>query len=439
MRTERETYAKAHQNLPHQHGLASAAVGAGGGGNNCKAERALLWSQKLRRESSRVHAVWIIFLFGVGACVGSFLNVVIWRLPRGESLIFPGSHCPKCGESIKWYDNVPLVSWFVLRGRCRSCKTRISPRYLLIEFLTAALVSGLYVCYFLLELREGIGAFAADWPILAGHAVLLCGLLAASAVDADHFIVPLPVMWVCAAVGIIVAVAHPSSTMPAASPALGAASLAAVVGLVIASVLLHYGWIQPSFVDAEDKAPPPGGSKPKSDKDTTIAISAAHGVNPRIEILRELLFLAPPIVLAAAAYLAATRLESVSELLDRLAGPAVGGGLARHVASACGAVFGMLIGGAWIWGTRILGTLAFGKEAMGMGDVHILAAVGAVAGWKVASLTFFAAPVFGLGWALYLLAARGKRELPYGPWLALGALVVLLFYDGIVALIAPGV
>ena len=65
-------------------------------------------------------AVWIIFLFALGACVGSFLNVVIYRLPRGESLVFPGSHCPACGEAIKWYDNVPLVSWLVLRGRCRS-------------------------------------------------------------------------------------------------------------------------------------------------------------------------------------------------------------------------------------------------------------------------------------------------------------------------------
>jgi leader peptidase (prepilin peptidase)/N-methyltransferase len=102
-----------------------------------------------------------------------------------------------------------------------------------------------------------------------------------------------------------------------------------------------------------------------------------------------------------------------------------------------GAVLGLLVGAAWIWGTRILGTLAFGKEAMGMGDVHILAGVGAVAGWKVVSMTFFAAPIFGLGWALYLLLARGRRELPYGPWLALGALVVMVFYDAIVRLVLP--
>jgi len=102
-----------------------------------------------------------------------------------------------------------------------------------------------------------------------------------------------------------------------------------------------------------------------------------------------------------------------------------------------GGVFGLLVGGALIWGTRILGTLAFGREAMGMGDVHILAAIGAVAGWQVGVLTFFAAPLFGLVWALHLLISRGRRELPYGPWLAVGALVVMLFYDGIVGLIVP--
>ena len=109
----------------------------------------------------------------------------------------------------------------------------------------------------------------------------------------------------------------------------------------------------------------------------------------------------------------------------------------RGAGRGAGAVFGMLVGAAWIWGPRILGTLAFGKEAMGMGDVHILAAVGAVAGWKVVSLTLPAAAVVGLLWAVYLLAARGKRELPFGPWLALGSLLVLLFYDGIVSLIVP--
>ena len=77
--------------------------------------------------------ILLIFMIALGACVGSFLNVVIWRLPRGESIVFPPSHCPSCGKPIAWYDNIPLVSWFALRGHCRACNVAISPRYLLIE------------------------------------------------------------------------------------------------------------------------------------------------------------------------------------------------------------------------------------------------------------------------------------------------------------------
>lgn len=84
---------------------------------------------------------WIVaaFAFVIGACVGSFLNVVIYRLPRGKSLIRPGSQCPKCGHAIRWYDNVPIVSWLLLRGRCRDCRASISGRYAVVEFATALL------------------------------------------------------------------------------------------------------------------------------------------------------------------------------------------------------------------------------------------------------------------------------------------------------------
>src|SRR5918994_7457904 len=72
-----------------------------------------------------------------GALIGSFLNVVAWRLPRGESLAHPGSACPACGTAIKPYDNVPVLSWLLLRGRCRRCGAPISPRYPLVELVTA--------------------------------------------------------------------------------------------------------------------------------------------------------------------------------------------------------------------------------------------------------------------------------------------------------------
>ena len=72
-----------------------------------------------------------------GGVIGSFLNVVAWRVPRGESLVSPGSRCPECGSPVKPYDNVPVLSWLVLRGRCRNCGAPISPRYPVVELLTA--------------------------------------------------------------------------------------------------------------------------------------------------------------------------------------------------------------------------------------------------------------------------------------------------------------
>jgi leader peptidase (prepilin peptidase) / N-methyltransferase len=72
-----------------------------------------------------------------GASVGSFLNVVVYRLPRHESLSSPPSRCPSCGTAIAWRDNIPVLSWLLLRGRCRTCRTPISARYPLVEFATA--------------------------------------------------------------------------------------------------------------------------------------------------------------------------------------------------------------------------------------------------------------------------------------------------------------
>ncbi|MCW4385330.1 prepilin peptidase [Salinibacterium sp. SYSU T00001] len=90
-----------------------------------------------------VVAATIIVLAGVlGLLIGSFLNVVVWRLPRKESLSHPGSACPKCGHPIRWYDNLPVISWLALRGRCRDCGEPISPRYPLVEALTGLFFAG---------------------------------------------------------------------------------------------------------------------------------------------------------------------------------------------------------------------------------------------------------------------------------------------------------
>ncbi|KKL03905.1 hypothetical protein LCGC14_2621430, partial [marine sediment metagenome] len=156
------------------------------------------------------------------------------------------------------------------------------------------------------------------------------------------------------------------------------------------------------------------------------------------EILREVLFLAPAIVLAIGGCWLAARVGPVNALLQRLLGADSPWRFAPHLNSAMAALLGLLIGVAMVWGIRILGTFCLAKEAMGMGDVHILAAIGAVGGWAVATLTFFVAPLFGVVYVLHCAAAgRGRREIPYGPWLAAGTLFVLLFFDNIVAFLIP--
>ena len=110
--------------------------------------------------------VWLVPLVALlGACVGSFLNVVAWRLPRQESLLWPASHCPRCGTSLRWYDNLPIIGWLLLQGRCRHCRQPISRRYPLVELLSA----GLWLA--MLQARpEVMGAAAQALPLQIGRA-----------------------------------------------------------------------------------------------------------------------------------------------------------------------------------------------------------------------------------------------------------------------------
>src|SRR5437870_13300245 len=113
----------------------------------------------------------------LGLAVGSFLNVVIHRVPRKESVVQPRSRCPRCGTQLADRDNVPVVSWVLLRGRCRTCGEPISPRYPLVELATAAL-------FVAVALR-----FGADWAVPA-FLLFFASLLAISLIDLEHYIIP---------------------------------------------------------------------------------------------------------------------------------------------------------------------------------------------------------------------------------------------------------
>lgn len=117
----------------------------------------------------------VVFLFG--AVIGSFLNVCIYRLPLDLSIVSPGSHCMSCGTAVRWFDNIPIVSWLVLRGHCRTCGTGFSIRYPLVELLTACLL-------LLLFLRFGLSVS------FAVYALLVVALIVVTFIDFDHQIIP---------------------------------------------------------------------------------------------------------------------------------------------------------------------------------------------------------------------------------------------------------
>ena len=131
-----------------------------------------------------MEGVILLWMALFGACVGSFTNVVVWRLPRQESVVFPGSHCPKCGHAIRWHDNLPVLGWLLLRGRCRDCDAGISWRYPAVELLSA----GLWMSALLVWPGAG-GGLPELWLPWAGLP-LIALLLPLVLIDLDHLWLP---------------------------------------------------------------------------------------------------------------------------------------------------------------------------------------------------------------------------------------------------------
>ncbi|MEJ7894747.1 MAG: prepilin peptidase [Solirubrobacteraceae bacterium] len=155
----------------------------------------------------------------LGAVIGSFLNVVIHRVPRGESIVSPGSRCPACGTSVRALDNVPVVSWLLLRGRCRHCAEPISARYPLVEALTAAAFAGA-------ALARGVDeTLAIELPFLAI-------LVAVAFIDLDHRIIPNAIVSPAAVYAVAITAVVATGELPAALIAGGAA----FTGLLLAAL-----------------------------------------------------------------------------------------------------------------------------------------------------------------------------------------------------------
>jgi leader peptidase (prepilin peptidase)/N-methyltransferase len=325
-------------------------------------------------------ALWCAWVFLVGLMVGSFLNVLIARLPYEKSVVWPGSRCGTCYRSIRLLDNTPILGYLRLRGRCRFCKTSFSSRYLWVELGTALAFVALFLIEVVAQSEGGpgwlrpwhtapglrypyMGSSAtagppiAAWVYFAAHACLLALLIAAAVIDAEHKIIPAQITYPGTVVGLICAVVLP---WPWPTDPSAAANIPPLAWLLEGGERIPTGVVLWPFA-----GPPPDWAPPGSWQ---------------------------------------------LGLMNGLVGAAVGTFLVR--------VFKFL----FEWG--------FGQEALGLGDADLLMMVGAFLGWQVAFLGFFAGAFAALGLmipGLLWKAIRGKAagsELPFGPGLVVGVVLV---------------
>ncbi len=377
--------------------------------------------------------IWFVFVFTYGCCIGSFLNVVVYRMPRDKSLMRPPSACPACGGHIRFYDNIPLISWLVLGRKCRFCKAPVSPRYFVIELLTAVIFLGVFILYFSSGLREGVPPLLeGGWLFYLLHIILLSAFIAASAIDLELWIIPLGICWFVTAAAFIASALGACvidageiakySLLPVASAATGSLAAGATIGLAISLGLLAGGLVKRSY--ESENSDQDGGAQQDNPAKNDSSAEPEEDFNHRQEALREIVFLLPIILCSVAAYLIVGWVVSAETLNDfPTQHPAIAGLL--------GSVWGYFVGCAVVWGIRIFGTLAFGKEAMGLGDVHLMGAAGAVVGPIMVVVAFFIAPFFGLAWAGSQMFFKKVRQIPYGPFLSLGVFIVMIFHDWI--------
>lgn len=438
-------------------------------------------------------AVIATFVGALGLCVGSFLNVVLYRLPAGLSVARPArSFCPACRVPIAWYDNLPVLSWLLLRGRCRQCRCAIGVRYPLVEAVTGLVFVLVYALLFAERSRVGLAtpAWPGDVPLLATWLVLAAVLVACAAMDLNSYMVDTRITDVALIAGLVLHAAWPRPEFvgPIGGDAIGAAALAA---LLLSGVMLWWscapapGEIQPDASSAPSDSTPASSDAPAATGHAVgilgvatcliisvalIAASAQADASPgpeslaalaapaallalfliavlvsgqrraadellsaaieeeqpiaRRTALRELLWLTPIILVGVVVWLAVDGLPLLASGWKQATQWSPLGGM-HPLAGLAFAAHGAIVGAAAGWMLRIVFTLAFGREALGTGDIFILAAAGAAAGWDIALLGLLLAVGLAMaGWLLTMLL-KSSVLLSFGPWLALGFVAAL--------------
>ena len=350
---------------------------------------------------------WSLVFFALGCIVGSFLNVCIHRLPLGMSIVTPPSHCPHCKYSIPFYLNIPLVTWLSLRGRCKNCGAPISPRYFVVELLTGLAFLG---CW----LKFGTPAHQyPSMPLALVYAVFLAGLICATFIDLEHFIIPDEITFGGVAVGLVASFFLPSlQNTDAMRTGLLRSAVGAAVGAGTIYGILRLGkWLF-------------GRQKIKFPTETKMIFSETCLHLPDKEIPYDELFWRKSDVIVAAA--------KRVEMIDRSYFDAVVKISQSSVRIEQDKFEAEEFDPEDVRHLEILGSeIILPREAMGLGDVKFMSAIGAFLGWQGVFFSLMVSSLIGsaVGVTLILMKRREwSSKIPYGPYLALAAAIWM--FDG---------
>jgi len=356
-----------------------------------------------------------VFAFFIGACVGSFLNVVIYRLPLGLSVNEPRrSFCPRCKKQIPFYRNIPLLSWLLLRGKCADCGGRIAFRYFAVELLTALLFLWTW--------------FGCDrewtWALVLPLWTLIGLLVAATFIDFDHFIIPDEITVGGTAAGLLFSLAIPSMMgveshwMALLWSLLGAGVGYGLLWGVVEAGKLAFGKRKLTFNPAAEFR----WTRKDDDADLAIAGDTLQWSEIFSRESDRLLMDAEEVSIDDHPVESSTAVTPLGFYYNRVLLP---GKESEPVGlDTVGVIAGKVR------------KIVIPREAMGFGDVKFIACIGAFLGWKAVLFTVVAASVVGavVGVALVLLGRReASGRIPFGPYLALGALVWIFSGPALVA------
>ena len=346
---------------------------------------------------------WIVALvcFVLGLAIGSFLNVVIYRLPRGESVVTPGSRCPGCGTPIRAWDKLPVLSFFLLRGRCRNCAAVISPLYPFVEVTTAVL-------FLVIGLFGGL-----TWDVV-GELWFAATMLTLVCIDATHQIIPdeitFPSFPLALAGAVFARSAFSFDLAPAAfitPEELGFSPIrAALFGAALFALAVPFFWlIDQVDVVLFNKYLHAGEQSVATEKDTgyrrLLLVSGVIGL-----LLAAIWML---LTLYRAREEPYAFLDGYHSLEKSLAGIAVGGGI--------------------LWVLRAAYFYIRGIEGLGLGDIKLMCVIGAYLGWQGVIAVLVVGSLTGLLFGIYLAIRHRtglRTRLPFGVFLGTAALVVQL-------------